>query len=477
MPLTTSQPFKGGGSRDAVGTLNAMLAETKRTAGLPPSPDTYLPEETWLGIIDSTGYATYTDERYFVVKLYCSNDDGDGTTALALTEWTDADPPYRRITATNLKEIDTGTHFLTAGKYVWVHKVWDRSSPEPVERWYFDQAIDVHPAVALGDYTPGAPCAVAVQLCADWAGGGRHGAALVCMLPYTTGNFPNVRSGDVIGVLPYEHGCANAVVAVTGYLDDPIGTIKAWDGDPGDIADGWEITAEGKFIVGYLEYDTYFDPKDNTGGYTYHGQTENNHLDHDDHWHTFACTCAFSCTATTCECTLTVSGYTDPCSIRGSLTLGTCYQTGTIPEHRHLQRSGEGEDYDTSMICVDRNLDENYVSVVCDVTGRAAVFASCPYDVNFDPICLSSCTNIAHSHSYDFSHCHRISIGLGAHSHCVTVGGNVVVSGTTGTELTTDLSNALKHGGALNNDMSCAQCGDTLNLPPFIVKYWIVRVD
>jgi len=140
MPLTTSQPFKGGGSRDAVGTLNAMLAETKRTAGLPPSSDTYLPEEHWPGVVDDEGYDDYEDERYWIRIVYAANDDGDGTTALTLTEHPDTHVEYKRVTATNLSEFLGGTHKLAAGTAVHVHKLWDRSSPEPVERYFFAAA-------------------------------------------------------------------------------------------------------------------------------------------------------------------------------------------------------------------------------------------------------------------------------------------------------------------------------------------------
>lgn len=426
--------------------LEALRRECLRTAALPVGADHNLLYETWLGIIDSTGYTDYTDERYWVKRLYCSNTDDDSTTALTLTALSDTDPPYRRVTATNLKELTAGTHFLTAGKYVWIHKVRDRSEP-PVERWVFDQAIDVHPAVATDDYNSGtSPPTVDVQLCADWAGGSPHGDTLTCLLPYTSGNFPNVRSGDVLGVLPYEHGTEGYVVAVTGYLDDPIGTIKAWDGEPGAVPAGWEITAAGRFIVGYEESHDYFDPKDNTGGYVYHGQTENNHLAHVDHTHPFSC--AWSCSTNTGACSLTCTA-----------TLGSCSKSCTLPHHCHTQCTGEGGAYNTTKTNVDANLDGSTSQVVCAVTGISPVYTG---DEN--PTLVAS-IDINHSHSID----------LGSHTHSISVGGTM--NGNTGTEDTVDTTDELRHGGALNNGGMDAQCGDTLNLPPFIVKRWIVRVN
>jgi len=112
----------------------------------------------------------------------------------------------------------------------------------------------VVPAIACADYNRSATPfpTVQIRLCEDWAGNNPGDDAHTCCLPYTRGNFPNVREGDVIGVIP--NGSTDSgidYVAVTGYLDDPIGTVKAWVGDEADIPAGWEIFAAGRYLKGW----------------------------------------------------------------------------------------------------------------------------------------------------------------------------------------------------------------------------------
>jgi hypothetical protein len=65
---------------------------------------------------------------------------------------------------------------------------------------------------------------------------------------------PNVRSGDVIGYEVDDNGLA---IAVTGYLDDKIGTVKMWVGQEEDVQGGWRIygPSPGRFPVGVTTSD------------------------------------------------------------------------------------------------------------------------------------------------------------------------------------------------------------------------------
>jgi hypothetical protein len=65
---------------------------------------------------------------------------------------------------------------------------------------------------------------------------------------------PNVRTNDVIGYQVDDQGEA---ICVTDYMDDKIGTIKMWSGDPQQVGRGWRIyaTATGRFPVGVVTDD------------------------------------------------------------------------------------------------------------------------------------------------------------------------------------------------------------------------------
>lgn len=75
---------------------------------------------------------------------------------------------------------------------------------------------------------------------------------------------PNVRTGAVIGMSKDKSG---EWVAITGYLDDKIGTLKWWKGTEAEIPPGWRICTEiggtglavgdyGRFLMPYVEGST-----------------------------------------------------------------------------------------------------------------------------------------------------------------------------------------------------------------------------
>ncbi|MFW6145745.1 MAG: hypothetical protein ACOC7R_00260 [Planctomycetota bacterium] len=100
--------------------------------------------------------------------------------------------------------------------------------PAPPLRWMKAAAHWIN-APANGSYVRAHPCADATGTDADTE------VMLKVALPRTPGTDPNVVADQVIGCLAAADG---ALVAVTGYLDDAIGTIRLWalDADP---PEGW----------------------------------------------------------------------------------------------------------------------------------------------------------------------------------------------------------------------------------------------
>jgi len=102
--------------------------------------------ESWLGKIKNVGPASeadYTDERYWVARVYNDNELGDKTADPTFTEIIDSDDPlYRYVTATNLAENVDATHLLdTDGdQYVRVWAIYDKQDPT-IRRFYFWQAV------------------------------------------------------------------------------------------------------------------------------------------------------------------------------------------------------------------------------------------------------------------------------------------------------------------------------------------------
>ncbi len=70
-------------------------------------------------------------------------------------------------------------------------------------------------------------------------GGSAGGGTFDVWLPRPSGSVdPNVRQGTIIGYLTDDAGLR---IAVTGYLDDCLGTIKIWSGAAADIKPGWQL--------------------------------------------------------------------------------------------------------------------------------------------------------------------------------------------------------------------------------------------
>jgi len=109
--------------------------------------------------------------------------------------------------------------------------------------------------------------------CADAAGGDPQTDILLRIyLPRAPGTDPNVEADQVIGYVAASDGVH---VAVTGYLDAAIGTIRMWSIDTGDPPAGWtecdssgdgNVTGlEGTFPVAKKAADSDFDTVGETG--------------------------------------------------------------------------------------------------------------------------------------------------------------------------------------------------------------------
>jgi len=84
---------------------------------------------------------------------------------------------------------------------------------------------------------PGNGSYVRAWACADADGADADaGVRLKVKLPRTPGADPNVVTDQVIGCLAAADG---SLVAVTGYLDAPIGTVRLWTADAIDPPPGW----------------------------------------------------------------------------------------------------------------------------------------------------------------------------------------------------------------------------------------------
>lgn len=67
-------------------------------------------------------------------------------------------------------------------------------------------------------------------------------------LPRAGAGEPNVRSGNVLAYVLDPNGIA---VCVSDVNDDPIGTVKGWRQSAGTVPQGWELTGQGRVIVGF----------------------------------------------------------------------------------------------------------------------------------------------------------------------------------------------------------------------------------
>ena len=119
------------------------------------------------------------------------------------------------------------------------------------------------------------------------AGDGEAGSAFNVYLPRTGTQDPNVQVGDVIGYILDANGVA---VCVTDYLDAKIGTVGMFNGAWVDSPVGWnKHLPNGSTTRGFPRSATADNQTSSggggaevsTGGHDWHGQTENNHNDHD----------------------------------------------------------------------------------------------------------------------------------------------------------------------------------------------------
>jgi len=93
---------------------------------------------------------------------------------------------------------------------------------------------------------------------------------------------PNVIGGAII---PFEYDTNGDAICVGTFLDGVINkTVQMWIGSPANIGTerpGWTDAGYGKYFpVGYLASDPDYGTIGATGGYKWHGETENNHPNH-----------------------------------------------------------------------------------------------------------------------------------------------------------------------------------------------------
>ncbi|HUS82455.1 MAG TPA: hypothetical protein VM013_04255 [Dehalococcoidia bacterium] len=174
--------------------LNAILDAIK-TPGGGDGPGS-VTGDSWWGIIVATpdGWEEYTDARYWVQPMHCTNDEGDEDSQPeidVITE-TEDDPIYGVVTASNLAEVAASTHGLPVGFPVLVRALNDEQQP-PITRYVF----------CIG----GAGALFAVRV---WRDGPAEGPTegdhvtkcnltyAVCTLPSTA---PDGTGGKVLGLL------------------------------------------------------------------------------------------------------------------------------------------------------------------------------------------------------------------------------------------------------------------------------------
>ena len=86
-------------------------------------------------------------------------------------------------------------------------------------------------------------------------------------------------------VMAYQREPGGDFVNTSGCLDGKVNETVRIHLDAANLPAGWAVTDEGKFFVGYSSTDGDYDVGD-TGGFKWHGYTENNHADHMVHEHT-----------------------------------------------------------------------------------------------------------------------------------------------------------------------------------------------
>ena len=136
IPLDQVKPFVPGSTSIAADDLNAMLNAIKTSAISGSNAQTSL-VEVFFGKLDATDKTPYTDERYWVKRVYCSTAAGTKDSQIAFTVESGADnPKVMQVTATNLAELGTGTHGIEDASIVVVFALIDYQWPG-IKHYYF----------------------------------------------------------------------------------------------------------------------------------------------------------------------------------------------------------------------------------------------------------------------------------------------------------------------------------------------------
>ena len=114
----------------------------------------------WLGQLDATGQAPYTDSRYWVKKVYCNSTAGSSTEDIDETSFSDASGiGALQVTVTNMEEITKDTHLLPVETIVQVWETATQQSPRKPRFliWAVPTSIGMFPVRTWkdGGTTPG----------------------------------------------------------------------------------------------------------------------------------------------------------------------------------------------------------------------------------------------------------------------------------------------------------------------------------
>ena len=113
------------------------------------------------------------------------------------------------------------------------------TGPQPV-RWGICQANWTYTG---GVYpSQGGHARVTVKECDDSVGTNPHGDNIVVYLPKNASGDPNLVAGDVLAFVLATNGTP---VCVSSYMDDPIGTVKMFTGNSGQVRPGWACMGGG----------------------------------------------------------------------------------------------------------------------------------------------------------------------------------------------------------------------------------------
>lgn len=139
--------------------LNNSAGETTYDdTGRSPAPDRW-----FYAILMSGGPNSeedFTDERYWFERVYVSNvASGEGSdtddTVVGFAAYDSDHPMYRYSACTNLSEMDTHTHLLSAGRIVIVYYEYDSTDIEygAVQRYTIDVSLGGGGAITLATIT------------------------------------------------------------------------------------------------------------------------------------------------------------------------------------------------------------------------------------------------------------------------------------------------------------------------------------